>query len=96
MKIVLGVRVDPRLRDQVEELSERRFVTMSRIVEELLSVALSDRHTFQAHPVVPNVCSVCQTHRETIRHLDRIEADALRSELEAQGMYNHPDVKAAT
>ena len=94
MKILLGVRVDTRLRDEIDELATGRFVTRSRVVEELLSVALSDRHTFRAHPVVKNVCVVCQTHRDTIRHLNPVEAEALRQRLEAQGMVGHPDVEA--
>lgn len=94
MKILLGVRVDTRLRDQIDELAEARFTTRSRIVEELLSVALSDRHTFRAHPAVVNVCVTCQTHRDTIRHLNPVEAEALRLRLEQQGMVDHPDVEA--
>jgi hypothetical protein len=95
MKVVLAVRVDRDLRDQLDTLAENRQTQRSTVVQELLAIALSDRHIFVPLPVAKMVCQICQTARSSIRHLDNVEAEALRRQLESQGMTGHPDVTPA-
>jgi hypothetical protein len=96
MKVLLSFRLDRDIRDQIDTLAEHRMMTRSTVGQLLLSMALSDRHTFQPLDVAPNICRNCQTPRDTLRHLDNVEAAELRRQLEAQGMMNHPDVAPTT
>lgn len=95
MKVLISTRLDHRVRDQILEISQIRGETVSSVAESLIVAALGDRHVFIPLGVAPLVCQVCQQHRGNISHLTDAEAESLRTQLEAQGMVNHPDLRRA-
>lgn len=93
MKVLISVRLDPKVRNQLEALALHRQTGLSSVVQELLDVSIADRHPFEKLKVAPLVCSLCQTHRGSIRHLTDYEVEMLKGQMIADGTYHDAAAK---